>query len=145
MDRGQIHFPPKREPLRDEVHALGALMGEILREQGGAELFTLVELDRVSPRSAAAAARRVPEEAWERRQRAVERDIVVIASGNNEARESSLGEVHRVFLCWLFKDDPLAPRLGNLDPGVGRLWRSRRRSGGHALPAAGANPSPQLP
>ena len=45
MDRGQIHFPPKHEPLRDEVHALGALMGEILREQGGAELFTLVELE----------------------------------------------------------------------------------------------------
>jgi phosphoenolpyruvate carboxylase len=46
LDRGQIHFPPKREPLRDEVHALGALMGEILREQGGAELFTLVEAAR---------------------------------------------------------------------------------------------------
>ena len=48
MDRGQIHFPPKHEPLRDDVHALGALMGEILREQGGAELFELVELDRVA-------------------------------------------------------------------------------------------------
>ena len=48
MDRDQIHFPPKHEPLRDDVHALGALMGEILREQGGAELFELVELDRVA-------------------------------------------------------------------------------------------------
>src|SRR5690348_18124733 len=34
LDRDQIHFPPKHEPLRDDVHALGALMGEILREQG---------------------------------------------------------------------------------------------------------------
>ena len=48
MDRGQIHFPSKHEPLRDDVHALGALMGEILREQGGEELFELVELDRVA-------------------------------------------------------------------------------------------------
>ncbi|HKF98683.1 MAG TPA: phosphoenolpyruvate carboxylase, partial [Steroidobacteraceae bacterium] len=48
MDRDQIHFPPKHEPLRDDVHALGALMGEILREQGGEELFELVELDRVA-------------------------------------------------------------------------------------------------
>ena len=48
MDRDQIHFPPKHEPLRDDEHALGALMGEILREQGGAELFELVELDRVA-------------------------------------------------------------------------------------------------
>ncbi len=48
MDRDAIHFPPKHEPLRDDVHALGALVGEILREQGGAELFELVELDRVA-------------------------------------------------------------------------------------------------
>src|SRR5256886_16737520 len=43
-----IHFPPKHEPLREDVHALGALMGEILREQGGQQLFELVELDRVA-------------------------------------------------------------------------------------------------
>ena len=43
-----IHFPPKHEPLRDDVHALGALLGEILREQGGEQLFELVELDRVA-------------------------------------------------------------------------------------------------
>ena len=34
MKRADIHFPPKHEPLRDDVHALGALVGEILREQG---------------------------------------------------------------------------------------------------------------
>ena len=48
MNRGDIHFPPKHEPLRDDVHALGAMLGEILREQGGAQLFELVELDRVA-------------------------------------------------------------------------------------------------
>ena len=48
MKRDDIHFPPKHEPLREDVHALGALMGEILREQGGAQLFELVEHDRVA-------------------------------------------------------------------------------------------------
>jgi len=48
VNRSDIHFPPKHEPLREDVHALGALMGEILREQGGEQLFELVELDRVA-------------------------------------------------------------------------------------------------
>ena len=48
MNRADIHFPPKHEPLRDDVHALGALVGEILREQGGEQLFELVEADRVA-------------------------------------------------------------------------------------------------
>jgi phosphoenolpyruvate carboxylase len=48
VNRADIHFPPKHEPLRDDVHALGVLVGEILREQGGEQLFELVELDRVA-------------------------------------------------------------------------------------------------
>ena len=48
MNRSDIHFPPKHEPLRDDVHALGALVGEILREQGGEPLFALIEADRVA-------------------------------------------------------------------------------------------------
>jgi phosphoenolpyruvate carboxylase len=48
VNRSDIHFPPKHAPLRDDVHALGALVGEILREQGGQQLFELVELDRVA-------------------------------------------------------------------------------------------------
>ena len=48
VNRSDIHFPPKHEPLRDDVHALGALVGEILREQGGQQLFELVELDRIA-------------------------------------------------------------------------------------------------
>jgi phosphoenolpyruvate carboxylase len=46
VSRSDIHFPPKHEALREDVHALGALIGEILREQGGRQLFELVELDR---------------------------------------------------------------------------------------------------
>jgi phosphoenolpyruvate carboxylase len=48
LSRSDIHFPPKHEALRDDVHALGALVGDILREQGGPELFELVEHDRVA-------------------------------------------------------------------------------------------------
>ena len=46
MSRSDIHFPPKHEALREDVHALGSLVGDILREQGGRQLFELVELDR---------------------------------------------------------------------------------------------------
>jgi phosphoenolpyruvate carboxylase len=48
VNRSDIQFPARHEPLRDDVHALGALLGEILREQGGDQLFELVELDRVA-------------------------------------------------------------------------------------------------
>jgi len=48
VNRSDIQFPPEHAALRDDVHALGALVGEILREQGGEQLFELVELDRVA-------------------------------------------------------------------------------------------------
>jgi phosphoenolpyruvate carboxylase len=48
MNRSEIHFPPKHEALRDDVHALGALVGDILLDQGGQQLFDLVEHDRVA-------------------------------------------------------------------------------------------------
>jgi phosphoenolpyruvate carboxylase len=46
VDRHQIQFPPKHLALREDVHQLGVMVGEILREQGGEELYTLVEGDR---------------------------------------------------------------------------------------------------
>jgi phosphoenolpyruvate carboxylase len=48
MYRHEIQFPPKDAALRDDVHDLGALVGEIIEEQGGAGLFDLVEGDRVA-------------------------------------------------------------------------------------------------
>jgi phosphoenolpyruvate carboxylase len=48
VPRSDIHFPPKHEALRDDVHALGALVGEILAEQGGDALLKRVEMDRVA-------------------------------------------------------------------------------------------------
>ena len=46
VSRSHIQFPPEHAALREDVHALGELIGEILREQGGQSLFDLVELDR---------------------------------------------------------------------------------------------------
>jgi len=48
MYRQNIQFPAKDAPLREDVHALGALIGEILLEQCGRERFDLVEGDRVA-------------------------------------------------------------------------------------------------
>ena len=48
MYRQNIQFPAKDSPLREDVHALGAMVGEILLEQCGAERFALVEGDRVA-------------------------------------------------------------------------------------------------
>ncbi|RMH22469.1 MAG: phosphoenolpyruvate carboxylase [Acidobacteria bacterium] len=46
MSRRELHFRPEDEPLRDDVRTLGALVGEVLREQGGEELFADVEAAR---------------------------------------------------------------------------------------------------
>ena len=46
MPRKGIHFPPKDAALRDDVHALGHLVGEVLKEQCGEALFDAVEGDR---------------------------------------------------------------------------------------------------
>jgi phosphoenolpyruvate carboxylase len=47
VDRDQIKFPAKHLALREDVHQLGVLVGEMLREQGGDRLYELVEEDRV--------------------------------------------------------------------------------------------------
>jgi phosphoenolpyruvate carboxylase len=48
MYRQSIQFPFKDSALREDVHALGALIGETLRDQGGEEFFKLVEGDRLA-------------------------------------------------------------------------------------------------
>jgi len=48
MYRQSIQFPVKDAALRDDVHALGGLIGETLRDQGGEEFFKLVEGDRLA-------------------------------------------------------------------------------------------------
>ena len=48
MYRQSIQFPAKDQGLRDDVHALGTLIGEMLRDQGGEEFLQLVEGDRIA-------------------------------------------------------------------------------------------------
>jgi len=42
-DRLDIAFPPQDASLRDDVHELGVLVGEMLAEQGGAAFLDRVE------------------------------------------------------------------------------------------------------
>jgi len=44
--RADIFFPEKDQALRHDVHRLGELVGEVVSEQGGEELFDLVESAR---------------------------------------------------------------------------------------------------
>ena len=46
MARQGIFFPLKDAALREDVHILGGLVGEVVREQGGEALFEIVEADR---------------------------------------------------------------------------------------------------
>src|SRR5271168_2067640 len=48
MYRQSIQFPAKDAGLREDVHDLGALIGETLCDQGGEEFFELVEGDRLA-------------------------------------------------------------------------------------------------
>ena len=49
MNRSEILFPPQHAALREDVHALGSLVGEILREQGGAALLDLLTVVPAPP------------------------------------------------------------------------------------------------
>lgn len=48
MFRQGVQFPVKDAALREDVHALGTMIGEMIREQGGEDLFDLVEGDRLA-------------------------------------------------------------------------------------------------
>ncbi|AKS42533.1 phosphoenolpyruvate carboxylase [Wenzhouxiangella marina] len=48
MKRDQIDFPPRHEPLREDVSLLGRMVGDLLREQCGEELFLRVERARAA-------------------------------------------------------------------------------------------------
>ena len=48
IHRQNLQFPTKETALREDVHALGSLVGEVLRDQGGEGLLKLVEDDRIA-------------------------------------------------------------------------------------------------
>ena len=47
LRRQDITFEHKDQALRKDVHMLGTLIGELLKEQGGDELFEFVETARL--------------------------------------------------------------------------------------------------
>lgn len=48
MPRHDLFFPLKDADLREDVRTLGALVGEVIRDQGGDELFDAVEAQRLA-------------------------------------------------------------------------------------------------
>lgn len=48
MKREEIDFPPEHEALREDVGALGSMVGDLLREQRGESLFARVESARAT-------------------------------------------------------------------------------------------------
>ena len=128
MQRADIHFPPKHEPLRDDVHALGALVGEILREQGGQQLFDLVELDRVAAiraRAGSAAARAELAACVRERPPALARDLVRAFSTWFQAVNIA-EKVHRIRRRRdYFLNDSERPQPGGVEDAIAAL-----RSGG---------------
>ena len=48
MPLRHITFPPKDQPLREDVGRLGDLVGQVVREQGGETLFSCVETARLA-------------------------------------------------------------------------------------------------
>ncbi|MGH8205585.1 MAG: phosphoenolpyruvate carboxylase, partial [Steroidobacteraceae bacterium] len=48
MNGEDVQFPVRHTPLREDMLALGRLMDEVLREQGGEEFFQAAEQDRLT-------------------------------------------------------------------------------------------------
>ena len=46
IPRADIFFAEKDKALREDVHRLGGLVGELVKDQGGEALFDLVEAAR---------------------------------------------------------------------------------------------------
>jgi len=131
MARKGIFFPLKDAALRDDVHALGNLVGEVIKDQCGQALFDAVEGDRL-----AAIGRRQgdPDEAVQ---------LVVRTRGRApaEARElihafstwfqmvNMAEKVHRVRRRRQYMNDSSTPQPGGLEDCFARL-----RSRGMTLP-----------
>jgi phosphoenolpyruvate carboxylase len=123
MARKGIFFPLKDAALRDDVHVLGALVGEVLKDQCGPGLFEAVEGDRV-----AAIGRRQGDAA-----KSVE--LVVRTQGRTPAEARDLiqafstwfqvvniaEKVHRVRRRRQYMNDSSTPQPGGLEECFARL------------------------
>lgn len=124
MNRTEIEFPSKHAALRDDVHMLGTLVGEVLRDQGGEELFALVERDRtlsIARRGGDAAAAAELEQRVTGREPALARDLERAFSTWFQAVNLA-EQVHRIRRRRAyFQDDAERPQPGGVDDAISRL------------------------
>ncbi len=124
MLRTEIQFPPEHAALRDDVHMLGELVGQILREQGGDSLFELVEQDRmlsINRRNGDAAAASELEFRVKGRDPALARDLERAFSAWFQAVNLA-EQVHRIRrrrTYFLIESDK--PQPGGVDAAIGQL------------------------
>jgi phosphoenolpyruvate carboxylase len=125
MYRQNIQFPAKDAPLREDVHALGGLVGEILLEQCGETRFDTVEGDRV-----AAIARRQGDEDGESvllqrtEGRSPDEARDLIRAFSTWFQVVNLSEkVHRIRRRREYLNDVKAAQPGGLDEALSRLAR----------------------
>jgi phosphoenolpyruvate carboxylase len=114
MPRQDIHFPLKDAALREDVHLLGGLVGEMLRDQGGEALFGVVEGDRQ-----AAIGRRSGE--------AEDAVALVVRTRNREATQAQ--DLVRAFSTWF--------QMVNMAEKVHRIRRRRQYLSGDGTPQPG--------
>ncbi len=124
MNRTEIEFPAKHSALRDDVHMLGTLVGEVLRDQGGEELFALVERDRtlsIARRGGDTAAATELEQRVAGREPALARDLERAFSTWFQAVNLA-EQVHRIRRRRAyFQDDAERPQPGGVDDAISRL------------------------
>jgi phosphoenolpyruvate carboxylase len=103
MPRQDIIFPAKDAELREDVHMLGNLVGEVIREQGGDALFEAVEKDRQ-----AAIARRDGDEGG----------TLELIAGTRDVPASQARDLVRAFSTWF--------EMVNMAEKVHRIRRRRQ-------------------
>jgi len=114
MARKGIFFPLKDAALRDDVHVLGALVGEVLRDQCGQPLFDAVEGDRHA--------------AIGRRQGDPEQSVALVVRTQGRAPQEAL-ELIQAFSTWF--------QVVNLAEKVHRVRRRRQYMNDSSTPQPG--------
>ncbi|MFM7432045.1 MAG: phosphoenolpyruvate carboxylase [Gammaproteobacteria bacterium] len=124
MNRTEIEFPAKHAALRDDVHMLGALVGEVLRDQDGDELFKVVEGDRrlsIARRNGDASAASELEQRVAGREPALARDLERAFSTWFQAVNLA-EQVHRIRRRRAyFQDDAERPQPGGVSDAIAKL------------------------
>jgi phosphoenolpyruvate carboxylase len=114
MARKGIFFPLKDAALRDDVHVLGALVGDVLKDQCGPELFAAVEGDRLA--------------AIGRRQGDADQTVELVVRTQGRTPQEALSLVH-AFSTWF--------QVVNLAEKVHRVRRRRQYMNDSSTPQPG--------